>query len=133
MLKAVIIQRVPISDSPVPEATIADLHARLSAFHANLPPSLSLGRMLVLGSDDAMYHLRPLLCYAHLFYLSAMMLFARRLIMIHVDLRPKGSADMSPMISQVIEEGYIAAQTSVRILSLMLAEGRIVQVCWLCM
>lgn len=133
VLKATMIHHLPIAGAPVTEDIVADLRGRLSDFHVRLPPLMSLGRIVEYRPDDPVTHIRPLLFYAHLFYLSAMMLLARRLIMVHVDAQAIGPPAATTHTSQAIEEGYIAAQMSVRILSLMLSEGRIVQICWLCM
>jgi hypothetical protein len=133
VFKATIIHQIPIAGGMAVEATVADIRRRLSEFHIRLPPLMSLGRILEYESDSPIAHIRPLLFYAHLFYLSAMMLLARRIVIIHSDTETLDPPALVSQASQAIEEGYIAEQTAVRLLSLMLAEGRIIQVCWLCM
>jgi len=133
VFKATIIHRIPAAGSIAVEATVADMRRRLSEFHIRLPPLMSLERILEYESDSPIAHVRPLLFYTHLFYLSAMMLLARRLIIIHSDMKIFDPPALGSQASQAIEEGYIAAQTAVRLLNLMLAEGRLIQIRWLCM
>lgn len=132
VIKATILCRVPTS-GPIPAATMIEFRERLSKFHDNLPNWMSIGELSGGKSDVLQIQYRPVIFYVHLFYLSAMMLFSRRLIIAHIDEDMDGALQLPVEAGQAIEDGYVAAQTSSRIMELMLAEGKVVQVCWLCM
>ena len=132
IIKASTLHRLP-KDAPVLETTVAEFRARLSQHHSQLPEWMSLGQLLSQSDSDLMVQFRPVIFYVHLFYLSAMMLLSRRLIIAYVALDATGKIALPPEARQAIEEGYVAAQTEARMMEFMLAEGKIVQVCWLCM
>lgn len=88
IIKAAILQRIS-TKAPVAEAVTLDFRARLSTFHSQLPEWMGLGQLLGGSSSELMTQLRPVIFYVHLFYLSAMMLLSRRLIIVHVSLDRK--------------------------------------------
>ena len=132
IIKAALLHRLQ-TNAPVPEAPTLDFCARLSKFHAQLPEWMTAAKLL--GGDDGelMSMFRPVIYYVHLFYLSAMMLLSRRLIIAYIPLDVVGAVDLPPEARRAIEEGYQAAQMNASVMNLMLQEGKVVQVCWLCM
>jgi hypothetical protein len=132
IIKAALLHRLP-TKTPVPEATTLEFRAQLSRFHAHLPDWMTAAKLL--GGDDGelMSMFRPVIYYVHLFYLSAMMLLSRRLMIAYIPLDTVGTIDLPPEAQRGIEEGYQAAQLNASVMNLMLQEGKVVQVCWLCM
>ncbi|KAF2124619.1 hypothetical protein P153DRAFT_123216 [Dothidotthia symphoricarpi CBS 119687] len=131
IIKATTLHRLPATGY-IQQATIAELRAQLSTFHAQLPTWMSLGSLLSHTEGELMAQFRPVIFYVHLFYLSAMMLLSRRLILAYVALDANGKVPLTSEARQGIEEGFMAAQTNARVMELMLSEGKVVQVCWLC-
>ncbi|KAI4928432.1 uncharacterized protein J4E92_005918 [Alternaria infectoria] len=132
IIKASLLHRLP-SKAPVPENVTLEFRAQLSRFHAQLPDWMSVAALLRGDSSPLMATFRPVIFYVHLFYLSAMMLLARRLIIAYIPLDAVGIVVLPPEARRAIEEGYQAAETNASVMSLMLQEGKVVQVCWLCM
>jgi len=110
-----------------------DFRAQLSRFHAQLPEWMTAANLLGGNGGELMTTFRPVIFYVHLFYLSAMMLLARRLMIAYIPLDVLGKVDLPPEAQRAIEEGYQAAQMNASVMNLMLQEGKVVQVCWLCM
>ncbi|KAF1947555.1 hypothetical protein EJ02DRAFT_92320 [Clathrospora elynae] len=132
IIKAALLQHLP-AQAPVPETTVFEFRAQLSRFHAQLPHWMSIGSLLGgNGGVHVMPELRPLIFYVHLFYLSAMMLLSRRLIIAYVSLDAIGKVHLPQEACLAIQEGYEAAQRNARVINLMLHEGNVVQFCWLC-
>jgi hypothetical protein len=94
---------------------------------------MSTAALLGGESSSLMATFRPVIFYVHLFYLSAMMLLSRRLIIAYIPLDAAGRVRLPPEARRAVEEGYQAAETNASVMSLMLQEGKVVQVCWLCM
>ncbi|KAI4959838.1 hypothetical protein J4E86_003563 [Alternaria arbusti] len=132
IIKASLLHRLP-SKAPVPESVTLEFRAQLSRFHAQLPDWMSVAALLRGDNSPLMATFRPVIFYVHLFYLSAMMLLARRLIIAYIPLDAGGIVVLPPEARRAIEEGYQAAETNASVMSLMLQEGKVVQVCWLCM
>jgi hypothetical protein len=132
ILKAALLHRLP-KKAPVPEATTLEFRAQLSRFHAQLPEWMTAARLLGGEHGELTSTFRPVIYYVHLFYLSAMMLLSRRLIIAYIPLDAVGLMYLPPEARRAIEEGYQAAQTNASVMNLMLQEGKVVQVCWLCM
>jgi hypothetical protein len=132
IIKAALLRRMP-ADSPVPEAITLDFRTQLSKFHADLPPWMGIASLVSGDDGELMTQFRPVIFYVHLFYLSAMMLLARRLVIAYIPVDTVGRAHLPPEAQRAVEEGYQAAQTNASVMNLMLQEGKVVQVCWLCM
>ncbi|KAL1800093.1 hypothetical protein ACET3X_000435 [Alternaria dauci] len=120
IIKASLLRRLP-TKAPVHEDTILEFRGRLSKFHARLPHWI-----------DITATFRPVIYYVHLFYLSAMMLLLRRLIIAYIPLNADGKVALPTEARRAIEEGYQAAELNASVMDLMLQEGKVVQVCWLC-
>jgi len=131
IIKASLLRRLPIK-APVLEGTILEYRVRLSRFHARLPDWMSIASLLGGENTELMATFRPVIYYAHLFYLSAMMLLSRRLVIAYIPLDAVGSVTLPSEARRAIE-GYQAAETNASVMDLMLQEGKVVQVCWLCM
>jgi hypothetical protein len=132
IIKACTLHRIP-KTAPVPENVISNFRTELSTFHAQLPDWMSLGHLLANTEDPLLVQFRPIIFYVHLFYLSAMMLLSRRLVIAYVALDAIGKVQLPKEARTAIQEGFQAARTNARLMDSMLAEGKIVQVCWLCM
>jgi hypothetical protein len=132
IIKAALLHRMP-ADTPVPEAVTLDFRTQLSRFHAKLPTWMGVASLVGDNDGELIRQFRPVIFYVHLFYLSAMMLLARRLTIAYIPVDIVGRADLPPEAQRAVEEGYQAAQTNASIMNLMLQEGKVVQVCWLCM
>jgi hypothetical protein len=96
----------------------------LRELHQAMPSEIAIGRVF---DDQRPSPLRANTFYLHLFYLSAMQLLHRRVILHTEESRQSSSA------KEAIREGLVAAKMAARVLSLMRLEGTIVQICWLCM
>ncbi|KAI4955230.1 hypothetical protein J4E91_001088 [Alternaria rosae] len=131
IIKASLLHRLP-SKAPVPESITLEFRAQLSRFHAQLPSWMSVAALLGGDNSSLMATFRPVIFYVHLFYLSAMMLLSRRLIIAYIPLDAAGIIVLPPEARRAIEEGYQAAELNASVMSLMLQEGKVVQVCWLC-
>ncbi|KAL7777733.1 hypothetical protein CFE70_004402 [Pyrenophora teres f. teres 0-1] len=131
IIKAALLHRLP-TRAPVPEVVTLDFRTQLSRFHAQLPESMTAAKLLGNTGSGLMTTFRPVIFYVHLFYLSAMMLLARRLIIAHIPLDVLGKVDLPSEAQRAIEEGYHAAQMNASVMNIMLQEGKVVQVCWLC-
>ncbi|KAI1516593.1 short chain dehydrogenase [Pyrenophora tritici-repentis] len=131
IIKAALLHRLP-ARAPVPEVVTLDFRAQLSRFHAQLPEWMTAAKLLGNTGGDLMITFRPVIFYVHLFYLSAMMLLARRLIIAYIPLDVPGKVDFPPEAQRAVEEGYHAAQMNASVMNIMLQEGKVVQVCWLC-
>ncbi|KAF2828201.1 hypothetical protein CC86DRAFT_320848 [Ophiobolus disseminans] len=131
IIKALMLHQIP-NTSPVPEAKVADFRIQLSTFHSQLADWMSLGQLLSNDPDSLHYQFQPIIFYIHMFYLSAMMLLSRRLVIAYVSQNATGKVMLPPEARLAIQEGFAAAQTNARVMDLMLSEGKVVQVCWLC-
>ncbi|KAK1910317.1 hypothetical protein P3342_006592 [Pyrenophora teres f. teres] len=131
IIKAALLHRLP-TRAPVPEVVTLDFRTQLSRFHAQLPEWMTAAKLLGNTGSGLMTTFRPVIFYVHLFYLSAMMLLARRLIIAHIPLDVLGKVDLPSEAQRAIEEGYHAAQMNASVMNIMLQEGKVVQVCWLC-
>jgi hypothetical protein len=132
IIKAETLHRIP-KLAPVPEYIVSHFNTRLQVFHEELPAWMSLGELIANQDNDLMTQLRPVIFYVHLFYLSAMMLLARRLVVAHVALDATGKVSLPTVANCAIRDGFLAAQTNAQVLESMLLECKVVQVCWLCM
>jgi hypothetical protein len=132
IIKASLLRRLP-TNAPVLEGTILEYRAQLSRFHARLPDWMSVAALLGGENTELMAIFRPVIFYVHLFYLSAMMLLSRRLMIAYIPLNTAGRVSLPSEARRAIEEGYQAAETNASVMNLMLQEGKVVQVCWLCM
>jgi hypothetical protein len=126
------LHRIP-KTAPVSETIITGFRAELSTFHAQLPDWMSLGHLLSNNENPLLVQFRPVIFYVHIFYLSAMMLLSRRLIIAYVALDATGKVQLPKEARAAIQEGFQAARTNARLMGSMMTEGKIVQVCWLCM
>ncbi|KAF1835148.1 hypothetical protein BDW02DRAFT_588352 [Decorospora gaudefroyi] len=131
IIKAALLHRLP-KKAPVAEAVTLDFRAQLSRFHAQLPEWMTAAELLSGGDGELMAQFRPVIFYVHLFYLSAMMLLSRRLIIAYIPQEAVGRVYLPPEAQRAVEEGYQAAQMNASVMKLMLQEGKVVQVCWLC-
>lgn len=132
IIKATTLHRIP-QTTPVPEDIVLDFRIQLSTFHSQLPEWMSLGQQFANENTPLMVQLRPVIFYVHLFYLSAMMLLSRRLVIAYVALDATSKVLLPTEAHQAIGEGFLAARINAKVMELMLSEGKIVQVCWLCM
>jgi hypothetical protein len=132
IIKAWTLHRIPTT-APVPEDIVVDFRTQLSTFYSQLPEWMNLGWLFANKESPLMVQFRPLIFYVHLFYLSAMMLLSRRLIIAYIALDATGKVQLPGEAHTAINEGFLAAQTNARVLEAMLSEGKVVQVCWLCM
>jgi hypothetical protein len=132
IIKAETLHRIP-KVGPVPEHIVSYFHTRLQVFHNQLPGWMSLAPSIPNEDNNLMTQFRPAIFYVHLFYLSAMMLLARRLVVAHVALDATGKVALPSAAHRAIKDGFVAAQTNAQVLQSMLGECKVVQVCWLCM
>jgi hypothetical protein len=132
IIKAEMLHRIP-KTAPVPRHVILSFHTRLQGFYDQLPDWMSLAQLLANESNRSMTQLRPVIFYVHLFYLSAMMLLSRRLVIAYVALDATGHVFLPTEARRAIHDGFEAAQSNAQVMALMVAEGKVVQVCWLCM
>jgi hypothetical protein len=132
IIKAETLHRIP-KFAPVPEDIVFHFNTRLQEFHNQLPSWMSLGQLIANPDNDLMTKFRPVIFYVHLFYLSAMMLLARRLMVAHIALNASGKVSLPSVTLRAIQDGFLAAQNNAQVLESMLSDGQIVQVCWLCM
>jgi hypothetical protein len=105
---------------------IKNLSDQLSKFSKQLPVSCSLMSLL---SSRAISVLRPIKFYLHLFYLSAMQLVHRRIL---AKFQHNNTSGIHGHVETAVKEGLMAAKMAMRILKLMLQEGTVVKLCWLC-
>ncbi|KNG46271.1 nitrate assimilation regulatory protein nira [Stemphylium lycopersici] len=131
IIKAALLHRLP-TKAPIPETTTLEFRAQLSRFHARLPDWMTTAKLLHGDEGELMATFRPVIFYVHLFYLSAMMLLSRRLIIAYIPVDTVGRVGLPPEAQRAIEEGYQAAHMNASVMNLMLHEGKVVQVCWLC-
>ncbi|KAG9192483.1 hypothetical protein G6011_11217 [Alternaria panax] len=131
IIKANLLRHLP-TKAPVLEDKILEYRVQLSRFHARLPDWMSIAALLGGDNTELMATFRPVIFYVHLFYLSAMMLLSRRLVIAYIPLNAAGRVSLPSEARQAIEEGYQAAETNASVMNLMLQEGKVVQVCWLC-
>jgi CRISPR/Cas system-associated exonuclease Cas4 (RecB family) len=132
IIKAEMLHRIP-KNGPVVEDVVVDFRTRLSTFHSQLPDWMSLSHTSAAEHNELMTQFRPVIFYVHLFYLSAMMLLSRRLVIAYISLDAVAKVSLPPEARQAIEDGFVAAQTNASVMNIMLSEGKVVQVCWLCM
>jgi hypothetical protein len=132
IIKAEMLHRIP-KNVPAVQDVVTEFRTRLSTFHSRLPDWMSLSHMPAAGPNELMTQFRPVIFYVHLFYLSAMMLLSRRLVIAYISLDTVGKVSLPPEARQAIEDGFVAAQTNASVMEMMLSEGKVVQVCWLCM
>jgi hypothetical protein len=132
IIKAEMLHRIP-KTAPVSRHVILSFHTRLQTFYDQLPDWMSLAQLLANGANHRMIQLRPVIFYVHLFYLSAMMLLSRRLVIAYVALDATGHVSFPTEARRAIQDGFEAAQSNAQVMALMVAEGKVVQVCWLCM
>ncbi|KAF1914820.1 hypothetical protein BDU57DRAFT_589002 [Ampelomyces quisqualis] len=131
IIKAEMLHRI-LKATPVPENIVINFHNRLEQFHNQLPGWMTLRQLIADDGSDLMKQFRPIIFYVHLFYLSAMMLLCRRLITSYVATDSVGTVALPAEAQRAIRDGFVAAQTNARVMGSMLAEGKVVQVCWLC-
>jgi hypothetical protein len=132
IIKAEMLHRIP-KTAPVPRNIVLSFHTRLQKFHDQLPTWMGLSQLLANEPSDRMTQLRPVIFYVHLFYLSAMMLLSRRLVIAYVALDATGEVSFPTEARRAIQDGFEAAQSNAQVMALMVSEGKVVQVCWLCM
>jgi hypothetical protein len=132
IIKAEMLHRIP-KTAPVPRDIVLSFHTRLQEFHNQLPTWMSLSQLVANEPSDRMTQLRPVIFYVHLFYLSAMMLLSRRLVIAYVALDATGEVFFPTEVRRAIQDGFEAAQSNAQVMALMVSEGKVVQVCWLCM
>jgi hypothetical protein len=130
IIKAEMLHRIP-KIAPVPRDVVLSFHTRLQTFHNQLPAWMSLSQLLAHEPSERMTQLRPVIFYVHLFYLSAMMLLSRRLVIAYVASDATGKVSLPTEAHRAIEDGFEAAQSNAQVMALMVAEGKLVQVCWL--
>jgi hypothetical protein len=116
--------------------TVQRLREQLHGFYRELPNWMLLDHLLEeQGMQDV--PLRRAIFYVHLFHLSALMLFSRRLIatmtMSRGPREEAGSGKVPDPIRFGILDGVLAAKTAARVLDLMKDEDTVIRICWLCM
>jgi hypothetical protein len=132
IIKAEMLHKVS-KTSPVPEYIVSEFQERLQTFHIKLPEWMGFHQLIVNEQIEFMNEFRPVIYYVHLFYLSAMMLLSRRLSIAYIALDASGNVTLPPNAHRAIRDGFVAAQQNAVIMESMLTEGKVVQVCWLCM
>jgi hypothetical protein len=132
IIKAEMLHRIP-KTAPVPKDIVLFFHSRLQTFHDQLPTWMSLAQLIANEPSDRMTQLRPVIFYVHLFYLSATMLLSRRLVIAYVALDATGEVFFPTEARRAIHDGFEAAQINAQVMELMVSEGKVAQVCWLCM
>jgi hypothetical protein len=131
IIKAEMLHRIA-QTAPVPEGTVSDFVYRLEQFHGQLPGWMTLRELIANNESELMTQFRPVIFYVHLFYLSAIMLLSRRLLIAYIPLNSIGTVSVLAEAQRAIRDGFVAAQTIARVMESMLAESQVVQVCWLC-
>ena len=110
---------------------ISSIRINLSAWHTHLPRRMRLLTMVEMGIEQQHQHK---IYFVHLLYLGALMLL-QRCIMFHW---LTGEEDTEARLAvctetlESIQDGYMAARQSVRILALLKQEGGAVKRCWIC-
>jgi hypothetical protein len=132
IIKAEMLHKVP-KTAPVPEYIVFEFQERLQEFHDKLPEWMGFHQLITNEQSDLMNQFRPVIFYVHLFYLSATMLLSRRLSIAYVALDATGRVSLPPNALRAVRDGFVAAQQNAIIMEAMLSEGKVVQVCWLCM
>ncbi|CAI6336424.1 unnamed protein product [Periconia digitata] len=114
------------------EPTAAHYREKLSSYRKDLPHWMSLNQLIADGEKGMSKDPHGAVLYLHLFYMSTMMSLSRRLLAAHISKQSAGNFD-SPMESRLaVEEGFMAAQMTARVLDLMHSEGSVIDACWLC-
>lgn len=131
IIKAEMLHRIA-KTVPVPEGSVTDFLHRLEQFHGQLPDWMTLRQLIANEESELMTQFRPVIFYVHLFYLSAIMLLSRRLVIAYMPLDSIGTVSVLAEAQRAIRDGFVAAQTIAWVMESMLAEGKVVQVCWLC-
>lgn len=108
----------------IDDIVVDNYRNELKDFYQALPPELAIGYVF---NIDRSAPSRANIFYLHLFYLSAMQLLYRRVLL---DTNQSKQCDSA---KAAIKEGLMASRMAARVLSLMQLEGAIVQICWLCM
>ncbi|KAF2095964.1 hypothetical protein NA57DRAFT_59027 [Rhizodiscina lignyota] len=127
VMKAKIV-RVMASSVPITDPSVGAIRKELKTIHQELPQWLALSSVMDVDMrQDTPF--RRLICYLHLFFLSAMMLVHRR-VMAHP--QDVSSSAGNEHIRAAARDGIMAAKMAARILSMMRDEGAIVQLCWMC-
>lgn len=132
IIKAEMLHKIP-GTAPVLEEVVCKFQSRLQVFHDELPDWMGFQQLIKNEPSDLMNRFRPVIYYVHLFFLSAMMLLSRRLSIAYVVLDATGRVSLPPNAHRAIRDGFVAAQQNAAVMEFMLSEGKIVQVCWLCM
>lgn len=132
IIKAEMLHRVP-KTAPVPEDVVADFQQRLQTFVEQLPDWMGLVQLISNEQSEYMLQFRPVIFYVHLFYHSARMLLSRRLAIAYIPLDATSKVALPVKVQNGIRDGILAAQNNAVLMQSMLFEGKIVQVCWLCM
>jgi hypothetical protein len=132
IIKAEMLLTIP-KTAPVSEEIVFKLQSRLQVFHDELPDWMGFHPLITNEQSDLMNRLRPVIYYVHLFFLSALMLLSRRLIIAYVVLDATGRISLPSDSYQAIRDGFVAAQQIASIIEFMLSEGKVVQMCWLYM
>ncbi|PVI04783.1 hypothetical protein DM02DRAFT_668745 [Periconia macrospinosa] len=146
----------PDTNTALPSSAVAFYREKLRTYYADLPPWMSLAHLHASSSsperngDSSVFldnDTRKTVLYVHLFYMGTMMALARKIIAFayktsNRDEGGEGEGGGGRMFEsipgesrQAIEEGFVAAQMSARVLDLLLEEeksGGVVDACWVC-
>jgi hypothetical protein len=132
ILKAEMLHQVP-ETAPVPGHVVANFQQRFRTFVEQLPDWMGLLQLISNEQREHALQFRPVIFYVHLFYHSARMLLSRRLAIAYIPLDATSKVLLPVEVHKAIRDGLLAAQNNAVLMESMLFEGKIVQVCWLCM
>jgi len=132
IIKAEMLHQVP-KTAPVPENVVDNFQQRLETFVKQLPDWMGLAPLIANEQSKHMLQFRPVIFYFHLFYHSARMLLSRRLSIAYIPVDATREVVLPLKMQNGIRDGFLAAQNNAVLMQSMLFEGKIVQVCWLCM
>jgi hypothetical protein len=132
IIKTEMLYTIP-KTAPVLEEIVFKFQSRLQVLHDELPDWMGFHQLIMNEQSDLMNRLRPVIYYVHLFFLSALMLLSRRLIIAYVVLDATGRISLPSNSHRAIRDGFVAAEHIASITEFMLSEGKVVQMCWRCM
>ncbi|KAH4000291.1 hypothetical protein HBI81_052490 [Parastagonospora nodorum] len=132
IIKAEMLHQVP-ETAPVPGNVVANFQQRFRTFVEQLPDWMGLLQLISNEQREHTLQFRPVIFYVHLFYHSARMLLSRRLAIAYIPLDATSKVLLPVEVHKAIRDGLLAARNNAVLMESMLFEGKIVQVCWLCM
>lgn len=132
VLKAVTMRTLwSCSDVPDLLASIQNLQRQLREWYAKLPLTAQLGQI----GTDAQISFKTSIFYVHLLHLGAVMLIFRHGLagLQSPEDRTALSAEQKILFNEILDDGIVAAQQSVRMIHLLRESSQSVRHCWITM